>query len=292
MPSVTTNIVTTIPSTDTIECWPVATLWAATTTAISAADALQFLANSASVSSSSSFYDSADASILGNVNIGGILNLSPPPNTPAQSLTVTTNTTNSIDGVINKSVVTNTATGNHTLYLDEQVAECSSTSYLRWGYPQIYNAASAGIRLEGYDACNTGGLNISSDIFWLRDQSGNNKQYAKAGVYGFQGYQFTYWGPQGGFAKGAISGCSVVNDATASILNFGGKFVSGTTGTCSVTITPEDTTNVTGGMVCFAQDVTTPGVLNQTNYSTTTVSFSGTTVSGDTIIYACFVLSP
>lgn len=81
-----------------------------------------------------------------------------------------------------------------------------------------------------------------------------------------------------------ISGCStssLVGGATA------GQFVSGTTGTCAVTIT-------LGGAIaptqwaCFENDITTPAdKQNQQTGSTTTAAFTGTTVSGDVMRFAC-----
>lgn len=81
----------------------------------------------------------------------------------------------------------------------------------------------------------------------------------------------------------SISGCSLsaaVGGAWA------GKFVSGTTGTCTVTITFPDT--ATNGWACGrgASDITTTAdFLTQTAFTTTTATLSGTTASGDTIVW-------
>ena len=81
--------------------------------------------------------------------------------------------------------------------------------------------------------------------------------------------------------KFAISGCSAgttVGGATA------GTFASGTTGTCTVTITlPTSTT----GWVCVANDETTPAnlIAQTTGGSSSTCVITGTTVSGDVISF-------
>jgi len=80
-----------------------------------------------------------------------------------------------------------------------------------------------------------------------------------------------------------LAGCSAnapVGGASA------GTFLSGTTGTCTVTITIAGATGVTApnGWICTAQDWTTPSnVISQTASSTTTCSMSGNTASGDKI---------
>jgi hypothetical protein len=69
-----------------------------------------------------------------------------------------------------------------------------------------------------------------------------------------------------------------------------GSFKSGTSGTCTVTITINGATGMTAtnGWACFFNDQTTPAdVIHQTAYTTTTVTMSGTTVSGDLISFAC-----
>ena len=79
-----------------------------------------------------------------------------------------------------------------------------------------------------------------------------------------------------------VTGCSVSSLAGGAA----GKFVSGTTGTCTVTITLPVTTYT--GWSCTAQDLTTPAdKINQTAFTTTTATMSGTTVSGDIITYNC-----
>ena len=79
-----------------------------------------------------------------------------------------------------------------------------------------------------------------------------------------------------------VSGCSVSGIGGGAA----GKFTSGVSGTCTVTITLGVTTF--GGWACSAHDLTTPAdVINQTAFTNTTATLSGTTVSGDLITYNC-----
>jgi hypothetical protein len=82
----------------------------------------------------------------------------------------------------------------------------------------------------------------------------------------------------------SVSGCSLsasVGGASA------GKFASGTTGTCTVTITlPTAPT----GWTCDAHDLTTAADANnvvQTAFTTTSATVAGVTVSGDVITWKC-----
>jgi hypothetical protein len=80
-----------------------------------------------------------------------------------------------------------------------------------------------------------------------------------------------------------ISGCSA---GTQTGGGTAGTFASGTTGTCTVTLTFAKTAPT--GWSCFASDVTTPANLyDQSASTTTTAVFTGTTVSGDVIHYGC-----
>jgi len=87
--------------------------------------------------------------------------------------------------------------------------------------------------------------------------------------------------------KFTISGCSAgttVGGATA------GSFSSGTTGTCTVTVTMDGATGLTApnGWSCWASDTTTTAdTILMTASTTTTATFSGTTVSGDVIKFGC-----
>ncbi len=81
------------------------------------------------------------------------------------------------------------------------------------------------------------------------------------------------------------SGCSngtLVGGASA------GSYKSGTSGTCTVTVTMGNSITAPNGWGCSVWDTTTTADAQQeTTYSQTTVTFSGTTVSGDVIVFAC-----
>lgn len=81
------------------------------------------------------------------------------------------------------------------------------------------------------------------------------------------------------------SGCSngtLVGGATA------GSYTSGTAGTCTVTVTMGNSATATNGWVCSVWDVTTPAdIQSMTASNATTATFSGVTVSGDVIKFAC-----
>lgn len=78
------------------------------------------------------------------------------------------------------------------------------------------------------------------------------------------------------------SGCALTS-SVARIKT--GKFASGTAGTCTVTLTlPTAPT----GWTCDAHDTTTVAdIINQTAFTTTSATISGTTASGDVITWKC-----
>lgn len=78
-----------------------------------------------------------------------------------------------------------------------------------------------------------------------------------------------------------LSGCGYsgqVGGATA------GKFTSGTTGACTVTITPGS--NAPNGWSCYSSDLTNNNLIRQSGSTTTGCSITGSTTSGDTINWA------
>ena len=84
-----------------------------------------------------------------------------------------------------------------------------------------------------------------------------------------------------------MSGCSASSPVGSASI---GQFTSGTSGTCTVTITFNGATGFTApnGWVCVANDLTTTtDKVIQTASSTTTATISGTTVSGDVINFRC-----
>lgn len=77
----------------------------------------------------------------------------------------------------------------------------------------------------------------------------------------------------------SVSGCSLTAAVGGTLA---GQFKSGTSGTCTVTITPGPT--APNGWFCFANDLTTTAdKVIQTGSSTTTCTVAGTTVSADVI---------
>lgn len=84
--------------------------------------------------------------------------------------------------------------------------------------------------------------------------------------------------------KPTVTGCSNSSTLGGAVA---GSYLSGTTGTCSVTITLP--TGPTNGYACFAHDDTTAADYTQSSIvtSVTTLTISGTTVSGDKIVWGC-----
>jgi hypothetical protein len=79
------------------------------------------------------------------------------------------------------------------------------------------------------------------------------------------------------------SGCSYTTILGG---GFAGSYHSGTTGTCTVTVTFSGTAN--NGYSCWANDLTTTAnVIKQTATTTTTATLAGTTASGDIVNFGC-----
>jgi hypothetical protein len=88
-------------------------------------------------------------------------------------------------------------------------------------------------------------------------------------------------GIQSGGTKFTASGCG--NSATVGGA-IAGQFTSGTTGTCTVTLTLPTATN---GWACHADDLTTPAnFIGQSASTTTSCTVQGTTVSADVIVFS------
>lgn len=86
----------------------------------------------------------------------------------------------------------------------------------------------------------------------------------------------------GGYAA-TLSGCSYSSADSGAIA---GKFVSGTSGTCTITLTFPVQSYAGWSCGGTMSDITTAAdSLKQTGYTATTAVYSGTTVSGDTIVY-------
>ena len=83
------------------------------------------------------------------------------------------------------------------------------------------------------------------------------------------------------FTASGCSNSSLAGGSTA------GKFKSGTSGTCTVTITMGASLTAANGWSCHANDETNANTIRETGYSTTTATLSGTTTSSDVIDFAC-----
>lgn len=86
-----------------------------------------------------------------------------------------------------------------------------------------------------------------------------------------------------------ISGCTATGPVGG---GSAGQFVSGTTGSCTVVVTPHGlfsgTITAPHGWTCWGNDLTTTtDTIKQTASSTTTATLSGVTASGDTINFGC-----
>lgn len=80
------------------------------------------------------------------------------------------------------------------------------------------------------------------------------------------------------------TGCTATIGAGSSL--DAGTYTSGTTGTCTVVITPNQVAPT--GWACSAVNLTTPGnPQGQTASTTTTATIAGTTVTGDVVRYQC-----
>jgi hypothetical protein len=91
----------------------------------------------------------------------------------------------------------------------------------------------------------------------------------------------------GGHEAPGISGCSATIGTNS--LNSAGFITSGTTGTCTVTLTFNLARmgSPGTGWSCSISNQTTANLIRQSGNTTTTVTFSGTTVTGDVLVYAC-----
>lgn len=90
----------------------------------------------------------------------------------------------------------------------------------------------------------------------------------------------------GASAAPGSTGCSA--SVGAGSTNLAGYYSSGTTGTCTVVLTWAGGAAYTHGGICKAQDLTTvANAQNQTGYTQTTTTLSGTTASGDMVLYSC-----
>lgn len=95
---------------------------------------------------------------------------------------------------------------------------------------------------------------------------------------GYQGYRT---------GNPTLSGCSATIGTGST--NFAGFVTSGTTGTCTITLTfVNPTVTYTTGVSCmFSNETTVANLFNETTSATGSVVATGTTVSGDVVRYIC-----
>ncbi len=94
------------------------------------------------------------------------------------------------------------------------------------------------------------------------------------------------FGDNAGMPAPTISGCSATSPTGNGNI---GKYTSGTTGSCAVTVTPYGTSNIkaNNGWVGSAFDATTTAdIQTQTASTQTSATFTGTTVSADVINFS------
>jgi len=134
-----------------------------------------------------------------------------------------------------------------------------------------WTSSSSGLSLSDSFICRPNAHN-----FTFGSVPGDSIGVVMAGMYVVGGYTFTATG---------CSNSTLVGGATA------GSFHSGTTGTCTVTITMANSDTAPNGFSCNRpNDLTTnsdSASWSQTATTSTTATLSGTTVSGDVINFAC-----
>lgn len=130
----------------------------------------------------------------------------------------------------------------------------------------------------------------SGALIWYTTQNGGsfNPQYVMDSFGDFSAYNSI--GTPRFQATGSTFSAAGCSNSTAVGASSAGSFHSGTSGTCTVTITMGSSENANNGWSCWANDLTTPAdVIHQTaaTNSATQVTLSGTTVSGDVVNFGC-----
>jgi lysophospholipase L1-like esterase len=108
----------------------------------------------------------------------------------------------------------------------------------------------------------------------------NESQASQVSVLGSPQNSPPLWNNGPIFTASGCTNSTLIGGSTA------GSYHSGTTGTCTVVITPG--VPASNGWVCKANDLTTPAdIQTQTATTTTTATISGTTVTADVINFSC-----
>jgi hypothetical protein len=118
----------------------------------------------------------------------------------------------------------------------------------------------------------TGNLNVTGSVI-----AGSSV----ASGFRIQGSFFNIVGSR--FAASGCTNSGLTGGASA------GTFISGTTGTCTVVVTMGQSATAANDWSCTVRDTTTPAdtITQSGATSTTTATFTGTTVSGDVLSFAC-----
>jgi len=155
-----------------------------------------------------------------------------------------------------------------------------------WGFYTSGNLAvgfqAFGTQLRpgiGYQWCTSSACSGDDTGLW-RASAGLVEVSATGSTAGSNGGMKASYFQSGGttFTASGCSNSTLVGGATA------GKFTSGTTGTCTVTITMGNSDTATNGWACFANDLTTnTNLWSETATTTTSCTIQGTTVTSDVI---------
>jgi hypothetical protein len=152
-------------------------------------------------------------------------------------------------------------------------AGTSSTAFFN------FNGMTVKVGSGGFSVDSSSNVNVGSGIFLSPGSGAANVNEVDART---AANQLTL-SPPGATGTPSLSGCSISGQVGG---KWAGKFTSGTTGTCTVTITSGIT--APNGFSCWANDLTTPAdKLNQTATTTTVATIAGTTVTGDVITWGC-----
>lgn len=149
---------------------------------------------------------------------------------------------------------------------------------------RIYALSDSGAANTFLSDITRSGVNIT-DVKWGNTGANPTTEFQGTGLVTFSG-STRYNAPEiGGGTTASPTGCGTVTGILGGA--FAGSYLSATTGTCTVTIAlPAGPTN---GYACYAHDDTTAVDYTQSAIvsTVTTLTISGTTVSGDKIVWAC-----
>lgn len=168
-------------------------------------------------------------------------------------------------------------------WVAKTLPDCTDTGGNHLNYTQSTNTFSCGtLANQTISTVNVTGSGAPSVGIYrpLTNFLGFTTQNAFRGGFDANGaFQINYgFNSQG--TKFTASGCSNSSTVGGAVA---GQFASGTTGTCTVVITLPASPN---GWACSASDISTPAnLISQSATSTTSCTITGSTTSGDTIVF-------